>query len=497
MFFLSYKVGIAKNSKNIKETVLNVKLIDKNLDKKTVPIIKVQISSYPFGGVEFLKSIDSIYEQVAVKDGNVFNVFSSRDILYMYVYYEGQRVPGGLYYWIDNIYIIKAGSKLTIELDNNDVKFYGEGSVVPNIQSQIIKHGYETSSSNRKLLNDKKYLEYFKKTDNNLDSTLQLQLSIISKNKNILGDYYTQLLIANCYGYRYFSQLRAYDFELMQNEVYFNEFKKYFNENMNRRYFPKFGNDVLNASPIFANYLIEEFNILERISHEKYGPMLPDSCIRKVLQKIKTESNGVFRDKLLTLFAIRVNKNENATIFFSEILNTIKNENYKDLLVNKIKLKRNNLPFRDFKLQNESGEIYTLESFKNKVVVLDFWFSGCENCIVLNELMKPIVRHFSNNPNIKFVSISIDKSKLQWLRSVETGNYTNHFGIHLYTNGEGSVHDLIKFYNITNYPTVFVIKDGIMISSLPPRPSRMIEPGQKFSKEGSRLIELLEKAIKL
>ncbi|ALL05758.1 hypothetical protein AQ505_09795 [Pedobacter sp. PACM 27299] len=496
LLFLSYQLGFSRSNKKYNETIINVKIIDKNLDKTKVPVIILQTSECAFGGVEFIKSMNSNYEQVAVKEGNVFSISSSSDVFYMRIYYAGQKVPGGSYYWIDNIYIIKSGSDLSIYLDNANVRFSGEASVIPNIQSQIIKYSYKTSESQRKLLNDKEYLPYFQELDKSLDSALQLQLGVIESNKTILGDYYVKLLTANCYGYRYYSQLRAYNFELMQNELYFKTFKKYYNEKIKVRIIPEFTNDLLDASPMFTNFLIEEFLIVDRIGHEEYGPMLPDSCIRNILKKINTNHSGILRDKLLTLFALHTNRNENALPFFDEILFNVKNKKYNNLLINKIDVKRNNIPFKDFNLENETGEIYTLSSFNKKVIVLDFWFTGCENCAVLNEAMKPIVKYFSSNPQIQFVSVSIDKSKKQWLKSVHLGNYTHSEGINLYTNGEGSNHDLINYYNITNYPTVFVIKDGAMYSSLPPRPSPNTKPGQELSENALRLIELLEKAMK-
>lgn len=497
VFFFYYYSCFAVRTDKSNNTVFNVKVIDKDLKIGEDPIIKILISAYPLGGVEFRKSIDFAYEQVALKEGNIFNVFSPADVFYMYIYYEGSRMPTGVCYQVDNIYIIKAGSEFTIELDNQSIEFFGEGALIPNLQTKIIKTGYISLASDLALINGKEYIRYFQKIDRSRDSILQVQLKIIEDNKAILGEDYVKVLTANCYGYRYYAQLRGYDFLMRQNDLFFKIFKKYYYEKMNGRVLPSFSNEILDASPIFANYIMEELNIQERIGHQEYGPMLTDSSIRNIVHKINTNFKGTLKDKLLTIFALRTNKNENASPFFEGILKTVKTKRYHDLLVSKIKVKESNIPFKDFILEDETGKRYTLDSFKNKVVVLDFWFTGCENCTILNEAMKPIVQYFSSNDQIHFVNISIDRNKKQWLNSVKTGNYTHNEGVNLYTNGEGSNHDLIRYYNITSYPTVFVIKDGIMFSSLPPRPSRKIPPGQTLSVNGIRLIELLEKALKL
>lgn len=497
VLFLIKQSSFAESNDVLKNTILNVKLNDVDIKEGEDAIINILISAYPFGGIEHFQSADCAYEQVAVKEGNIFNVTSPAAVFYMYIDYGGSKTPNGLYYWIDNIYILKSGSNLTINLDKREIKFSGEGETIPNIQSQIIKHSYEVSPSDLKLINGKEYLRYLQKLDKSLDSVLQLQLSIIESNKTVLGDYYAKVLTANCYGYRYYSQLRDYDFKLRQNAYFFKIFKKYYSEKMNIRIIPKFTNQVLDAAPIYANYLIEEINVLERISHIEYGPMLPDSCISNILQEIDAKFSGTLRDKLLTIFALRTEKNENALSFFDGILKSIKTKRYSDLLVKKIKVKQNNIQFKNFNLEDETGKYYTLNNFKNKVVVLDFWFTGCENCRTLNEAMKPIVKYFSNNPQIQFVNISIDVNREVWLKSIRMGNYTHEKGINLYTNGQGANHELIRYYNITGYPTVFVIKNGLMFSSLPPRPSLNIPTGQEFSLNGERLIKLLEEAIKL
>lgn len=496
LVFSYYQPCFAEVLDGVKNTTIFVKIVDKDLNEKKIPRINLEISSYPFGGVEYSMGKDLTFQQEAVKEGNTFDIASASDILYMYISYDGKRIPGGLFYRIDNIYILKAGSKLTVLLDKHDIKFSGEGATIPNVQSQIIKHSYRTSESDLKLLNDKEYFHYFQKLDKSRDSALQLQLKVIEENKSVLGERYVKLLTANCYGYRYYSQLRGYNFHLIQDKMFFKAFKAYYNEKIKKLILPEFTNNISDASPMFANYLIEELNVVERIGHEEYGPMLPDTCIKNILQKINTTYNGILKDKLLTLFALRIRGNENAEPFFAEILSNVNSKKYNDLLISKIKVRQNGIPFKDFSLEDERGMRYTLDSFKNKIIVLDFWFTGCENCVILNEAMKPIMKYFSNNNQIRFVSVSIDKSKNQWRKSLERGDYTHHESLNLYTNGKGAEHSLINYYNVTSYPTVFIIKDGLMYSSLPPTPSLTTTTGQEFSISGARFIQLLEKAMK-
>lgn len=491
ILFLSAQMCLAENVSN---TTIRVKIVDKDFVTNEGPKIRIYTSSYPFSGLEFSKSKDTSYEQEAVKQGNIFIIRSPSDVFYMHISYLGKSLS--IYYGIENIYTIKAGSNLNIELDKKDIKISGEGSRLPNIQNQIIRHRYQTSNSLLELLESKDYQSYLKQFDKSLDSALELQFIVIEKNKERLSDDEVKLLTANCYGYRYFNQLRGYDYLLVQNEAFFDALKKYFSNKSNIPKSPNFTSDVLEKSPIFANYLIEKMNILERIEHEQYLPRLSEFHIRNILKKINHDYSGIFRGKLLTLFVLHTENNRNAVPFLNEILNSVKSNKYNTLLVGRIKRKQVNVPFKNFELQDENGKIHTLMDFKNKVVVLDFWFTGCENCGILNQAMKPIMRYFSENDRIKFVSVSIDQNKDQWLKSIQTGNYTHPENVNLFTNGEGANHELTKYYNITAYPTVFIIKDGLMFSSLPPRPSLNIQSSQNFSPSEEKLVELLEKALK-
>lgn len=113
----------------------------------------------------------------------------------------------------------------------------------------------------------------------------------------------------------------------------------------------------------------------------------------------------------------------------------------------------------------------TQEFLKGKVVILDFWFTGCGGCAYLNKQMTPVYEYYKNNPEIVFVTIAIDKDMEMWKKiGLGSGLYTHEGSVNLYTNGLGREHPIIDYYGITGFPTMIIIdKEGRVITRNPPR----------------------------
>ena len=132
-------------------------------------------------------------------------------------------------------------------------------------------------------------------------------------------------------------------------------------------------------------------------------------------------------------------------------------------------------PAYDFTLQDEQGKIVKLSDFKGKVIVMDFWFTGCINCMNFYHIsLSDAEQHFAHNPSVVFVSICIDKDKTVWLKSLERGRYVSKESVNLYTEGLGDQHPVIKQYQVITYPQPIIIgKKGAVRS----RSDHLTEPG--------------------
>ncbi len=69
------------------------------------------------------------------------------------------------------------------------------------------------------------------------------------------------------------------------------------------------------------------------------------------------------------------------------------------------------------KLPTVKGDSLTLESFKGKVIVLDFWASWCPPCKAANrELVKLYDKYKARG--FEIFSVSIDESKKDWQKAI-------------------------------------------------------------------------------
>lgn len=124
----------------------------------------------------------------------------------------------------------------------------------------------------------------------------------------------------------------------------------------------------------------------------------------------------------------------------------------------------------DFRLMDTSHIFHSLKySFKDSIVILDFWFTGCGGCLQMKPYMDTLMQRYKSLP-VKFVSVSSDQDFSIWKNSVEEQRYTGMGALNLYTNGLGHRASLIKLYNVISYPTIIVLDKNRNIMPLPTDP---------------------------
>lgn len=111
----------------------------------------------------------------------------------------------------------------------------------------------------------------------------------------------------------------------------------------------------------------------------------------------------------------------------------------------------------EFILTDAKGGRFTSQQLKGKVAVIDFWFTGCTGCVQMTPALKKVEEYFASDTNIVFISISVDKNKEQWVKSITQKKYTTGGGIQLYTGGMGNKHDIITKFLVESYPTLEII----------------------------------------
>lgn len=121
----------------------------------------------------------------------------------------------------------------------------------------------------------------------------------------------------------------------------------------------------------------------------------------------------------------------------------------------------------EFDLTDAYGKLFTSDRLKNKIVLADFWFTGCVGCVEMTPVLKRIQQEFKSDSNVVFLSVNTDRSKNQWLKSIEKGEYTTGQGIELYTSGKGNDHFLIKSLMIKSFPELHLLDNNYRIVENP------------------------------
>ncbi|ATP57391.1 hypothetical protein CPT03_13390 [Pedobacter ginsengisoli] len=240
--------------------------------------------------------------------------------------------------------------------------------------------------------------------------------------------------------------------------------QQYYKNHVPERHLSATGPKLLSSSPYYLEYLLLRELQLEMYTESKNnsGNIYP-----RLLITMNNKYSGELKDQLLLLLVTK-SPEESIKPIIDKIINLIGDQTIKNAL-GRWKDKQSASAF-PFELQDVNGKRYHLKDFEGKVLVMDFWFTGCAACMQLNAAMEKIMQHYKNNKQVVFVTVSSDNNKESWEKSLFTGRYTSEGTINLYTNGLGMAHPLLKYYNFQGAPRQLIInKKGKLVSSAPPR----------------------------
>ncbi len=216
---------------------------------------------------------------------------------------------------------------------------------------------------------------------------------------------------------------------------------------------------------------------------------------------ISKNLKGPIRDKVLTvwLYDLASASAVNDTVL-NKVLSVVQTPFYKKEITKMLETYGTGQPVLDASFTDNKGNLVKLSDFKGKVVFIDFWFTGCTGCVSVAKALPEVEASFEGNPDIVFVSLSIDHDMEQWLKSIDPAvkrgagtysytHYTTPTTKYLYTSGTGTDNAFIKKYVPTSsYPHLLLIgKDQRVFSANPPRPDK------KDGKE--KLIQLMRDAL--
>ena len=216
-------------------------------------------------------------------------------------------------------------------------------------------------------------------------------------------------------------------------------------------------------------------------SFQTYYPLEYASLVQKEFGTIPFVKDYLLSDVAINIFRHNWYGQVSKDMYKYYLKNVDKENPYFNDVVNEFQQLKDVLkagkPFYNFNLVDTSGVYHSLQQMKGKVVILDFWFTGCGACKQLASKLSEIEGPFKND-KIQFVSINVDKTKPIWKSGI--GIFSVEDALQLSTEGRRTDHPVLKFGNVNAYPTLIVLDKEGKIVGIPPNPMRDPDGFQKY-----------------
>lgn len=145
---------------------------------------------------------------------------------------------------------------------------------------------------------------------------------------------------------------------------------------------------------------------------------------------------------------------------FLPLINDVKSKTYYTNYINeKKKLTKGSLAF-SFNAITPNNEKVTLNNFKGKYVVVDFWATWCGPCIYQAPYFEKHAIEYNKRGDIVFVSLSVDEKQSSWRKKVKLNdkNVTQLYAL--------NIDELSKFYRLNSIPRFIIIDpEGKLVNS--------------------------------
>ncbi|MFC2161039.1 redoxin family protein [Acidobacteriota bacterium] len=108
--------------------------------------------------------------------------------------------------------------------------------------------------------------------------------------------------------------------------------------------------------------------------------------------------------------------------------------------------------FPNFQVEDIEGKLLSLDQFKEKVVLIDFWATWCPPCV---EEMPNIIKTYKmyHDKGFEIIGISLDQNKNRFQKFIKDNNMT----WRQYYDGKGGQNELAQKYSIDSIPSTFLL----------------------------------------
>jgi len=395
---------------------------------------------------------------------------------------------------LNNLFILEDSDNIRCSLSTKEIMFSGEGSE---------KYRYLIEASNKSIdpiVSSGKALNYFHAHDYEkfiyekkyqIDSLFSVLNEKLDSIKPLLSRDTYQLIWADNWARqneKFLKNLIGITTNINNPDPeYYRSFVRVYRDFLEHFRSGNFSPEILEKSYSYCAFLYEKekWEIILRANPNLRGENR--ITFKDLTEAVISNNSGSIRDKtMLIAFNKEFRARPGARDCIQLAIDSATDNKYRDELEKfKAALIGSAFPFA---MPDRNGKVHRLGDFKGKLIVMDFWFTGCHPCMELAKAMKPIVERYRSNPKIVFITVSIDglKKKEVWLTSLKEQVYTSDHEINLLAE-DGIRSAMIRYYNIMAYPTLFIIsKNGKMLTTAPTRPFLNDE---KTNREFTKVIE--------
>ena len=369
------------------------------------------------------------------------------------------------YYTNPQLYLVEPGDNIRINCTKDSMVFSGLGAAKMQIwyQMENLKNIVLKDYPPRRIHGDYKneLWDYY-------DESLSIKMAFLKNTQSQVSPISYQLMLTDIFSRDMNARLGDFGLDTGRDSGTTTEYYHALYSRFCRK-FETFAhtenNEILSHSFYYTNLLLSKHIV------DSFALVKKPFNLAVCYEQVKKKYTGIMRERLITSLLEKYRLRSQQSLCLQDAVTIVKDPELKALLLKEYLNKLKGTPAFNFILTNTAGKTVRLSDFKNKVVILDFWFTGCLSCIEMSTALQPVEAVFKENKNVVFISISIDTDKGFWLKSLSTGYYSTPERINLYTNGEGEMNGLIRYYDIHSYPTVMLIDThGNLFSSSLPNP---------------------------
>ena len=129
----------------------------------------------------------------------------------------------------------------------------------------------------------------------------------------------------------------------------------------------------------------------------------------------------------------------------------------------------------DVTFKDAEGNIYTINDFKGKVIVMDIWATWCSSCLKNMPKFMELIKEFEGNKDVIFFTVSTDSDDLKerWLAAIKKHKMEGMLNL---TPDRSATEQFEEKYFVSAVPRYIVIdKQGKIVSAFAPKPGEELK----------------------